>query len=124
MRPRLLAVMFDLIVILVFATIGRISHADGLTVPGVLATAWPFVVGAWLGHLAVGLRKGAEAIPASLSAGMVAWVCAVIGGMALRQVTGAGTDPAFVLVATLVLGGLLLGWRLLSRQLLPQQPWT
>jgi hypothetical protein len=40
-------------------------------------------------------------------------VVAVAAGMLLRRVTGAGTDPAFVVVATLVLGALLVGWRLL-----------
>jgi hypothetical protein len=36
---------------------------------------------------------------------------AVVVGMLLRRLTGAGTDPAFVAVATVVLGGSLVGWR-------------
>jgi hypothetical protein len=31
--------------------------------------------------------------------------------MALRAIAGQGTEPAFVVVATVVLGALLLGWR-------------
>jgi hypothetical protein len=31
--------------------------------------------------------------------------------MLLRRLTGAGTDPAFVVVATVFLGAALLGWR-------------
>jgi hypothetical protein len=84
----------------------------------VLTTAWPFLAGAALGLLVVRLRRGAWPTPsgASLRAtavvGAVVAVAAVAGGMVLRRATGAGTDPAFVLVATAVLGGLLVGWRL------------
>jgi hypothetical protein len=37
--------------------------------------------------------------------------------MLLRVVTGQGTAPTFVLVATLVLAVLLLGWRLVGARL-------
>ena len=38
--------------------------------------------------------------------------------MLLRQVTGAGTAWSFVLVATLVLSALLIGWRLIAARTL------
>ncbi|HEY7717895.1 MAG TPA: DUF3054 family protein, partial [Pedococcus sp.] len=43
--------------------------------------------------------------------GAVVALVAVVVGMLLRRLTGAGTDPAFVAVATVVLGGSLVGWR-------------
>lgn len=121
MSRRLLPVILDLVLVLVFATIGRRSHAEGLTILGVLDTAWPFLLGACLGHVAVAVRRGASALPASLPTGLVVWVCGVGTGMVLRRLVGEGTDPAFVAVATLVLGGMLLGWRALVRGLLSRQ---
>ncbi|UAL30519.1 DUF3054 domain-containing protein [Nocardioides rotundus] len=109
---RLVSLLLDVVLVLVFATIGRRSHAEGLSVAGVLDTAWPFLAGVLLGHLiALGLRLRASTLPA----GAVVWVAAVAGGMLLRRATGDGTDPAFVVVATLVLGVFLLGWRLVTR---------
>lgn len=113
MYSRLSAIAIDMIIVLVFATVGRRNHAEGITPAGVLDTAWPFLVGALVGHLlATTLRGGAAALPT----GVCVWVCSVTLGMALRRVTGDGTDPAFVVVATLFLGALLLGWRLLTRR--------
>ncbi len=39
------------------------------------------------------------------------WAVTVGVGMALRALAGQGTEPAFVVVAAVVLGALLLGWR-------------
>ena len=43
---RILPALLDAVLVLVFAAIGRRSHAEGLTVGGVLETAWPFLAGA------------------------------------------------------------------------------
>lgn len=113
MFSRLSALALDLLLVLIFAAIGRRNHEEGLTVAGVLDTAWPFMVGAVVGHLlALTLRGGAAAIPS----GVAIWACTVILGMALRRATGDGTDPAFIAVATLLLGAVLLGWRYLARR--------
>mgnify|MGYP000683965974 CR=1 FL=1 len=70
------------------------------------------LAGVLLGHVvALGLRLRSWVLPA----GAVVWVAAVAGGMLLRRATGDGTDPAFVVVATLTLGVFLLGWRLVIR---------
>ena len=104
---------------LFFATAGRSSHAEGITIAGVLTTAWPFLAGVALGWLVVRLWRGGWPVPAEAGTrhtaidGAVVAVVAVIAGMLLRRATGAGTDPAFVVVATLVLGALLVGWRVL-----------
>ena len=114
-----LAAAADGVTVLLFATVGRSSHAEGVTATGVLTTAWPFLAGTALGWLVVRLWRGAWPVPAGASTrhtaldSAVVAVVAVVAGMLLRRVTGAGTDPAFVVVATLVLGALLVGWRLL-----------
>ena len=94
----------DLLLVGVFAVVGRLSHYGTLTPGGWWTTAWPFLAGtlvAW-GVLGV-LRRD----PAAIISGVVVWLGALVGGMALRQASGQGTATAFVVVATLVLGVLL-----------------
>ena len=108
-RP--LAATVDLVCVLVFALVGRRSHAEGSDLLGVLETAWPFLTGAVVGLIAVRAWRGAE----SLRAGVVVWLGTVVLGVGLRLVRGDTAQPAFVLVTTLTLGVLLLGWRSLLR---------
>jgi Protein of unknown function (DUF3054) len=99
----------DLALVAVFAAVGRLSHHESLTPAGWVQTAWPFLAGALAGWAVVAAtgRPGD-----SLAAGAVVWVSAVAVGMVLRHVTGQGTAVAFIVVATVVLGLLLLGSRL------------
>lgn len=97
----------DLLLVIVFAGIGRTSHGESLS--GILVTAWPFLVGALLGWLACrGTRHPAAVIPTGLSV----WLCAEVGGMVLRTLTGQGTALPFVVVSLLTLAVLLIGYRL------------
>jgi len=111
------ALAADTAAVLLFAAAGRSSHAEGVTPSGVLATAWPFLAGGGVGWLVVRAWRHHWPVSPEARAGRVAVegavvaLSAVIGGMLLRRATGAGTDPAFVVVATLVLGALLVGWR-------------
>ena len=93
------AVLADVLGVLVFCTIGRRSHAEGLTVAGVAETAWPFLAGTAVGWLLIrGWRRPAAVVPT----GVVVWVCTVAVGMLLRKATSAGVAFSFVVVA---LGG-------------------
>ncbi|WP_153396888.1 DUF3054 domain-containing protein [Ornithinicoccus halotolerans] len=104
----------DAAAVLVFAATGRASHAEALSPGGVLATAGPFLVGLGLGWGL--LRWRPDLVPAgSLREGVLLAGTTLIGGMALRALLGAGTAPAFVVVAAVVLLALLPGWRLLAR---------
>ena len=103
----------DGVAILTFATVGRLSHAEELSLPGVIGVAWPFLVGGAVGTL-VGLTWRR---PSALSSGAWVWFGAVAGGMLLRWATGGGVQPSFVIVAGVVLAVFLLGWRLLHRLL-------
>ena len=108
-RP--LAATVDLICVLVFALVGRRSHAEGSDVIGVLDTAWPFLAGAAVGLLLARAWRDGE----SLRVGVVVWLATVVLGVTLRLLSGDTAQPAFVLVATVTLGVLLLGWRALLR---------
>ena len=102
------AVLADVVCVLVFCTIGRRSHAEGITVAGLAETAWPFLAGTAVGWLAVrGWRRPATLAPT----GLTIWLSTVVIGMLLRKATSAGTAVSFVVVASLVTAILLLGWR-------------
>jgi peptidoglycan/LPS O-acetylase OafA/YrhL len=107
-RRALIALVADIVCVIVFCTIGRRSHAEGLTVSGVAHTAWPFLAGAAVGWLLIGgWRRPFTVIPT----GVVVWVCTVAVGMLLRKATSAGVSASFVVVASLSTAVLLLGWR-------------
>jgi Protein of unknown function (DUF3054) len=107
-RRALIALLADIVSVIVFCTIGRRSHAEGLTVAGIAQTAWPFLAGAGVGWLLIGgWRRPFTVIPT----GVAVWVCTVVVGMLLRKATSAGVSTSFVVVASLVTAVLLLGWR-------------
>lgn len=96
--------LLDLLLVGVFAVIGRLSHYGSLTLAGWWSTAWPFLVGAVLAWVVMALLRRP---PAAVGSGVVVWLGTLVVGMVLRQVSGQGTATAFVVVATLVLGALL-----------------
>jgi Protein of unknown function (DUF3054) len=111
-RGAVRAAVLDVAVVLVFVVIGRASHHDGETVPGVASTAWPFLAGLGAGWLVARVwRRPAALVPS----GVAAWLGAVAVGMVLRVVAGQGTAVSFIIVALCFLGLFLLGWRLLAR---------
>jgi hypothetical protein len=107
-RRVLTALVADAVCVIVFCTIGRRSHAEGLTVAGVAQTAWPFLAGTGVGWLLIrGWRRPFTVIPT----GLAVWVCTVVVGMVLRKLTSVGVQTSFVVVASLVTAVLLIGWR-------------
>lgn len=109
-RP--LALAADVVLVVLFAAVGRATHEESLSAGGVIGTAWPFLVGllvGWVVVLATGRR------PVAWSSGVLVWACTVVGGMLLRSVSDAGTALPFVVVASLVTFALLVGWRLTLR---------
>jgi Protein of unknown function (DUF3054) len=107
-RRALTALFADAVCVIVFCTIGRRSHAEGLTVAGIAQTAWPFLAGTGVGWLLIGgWRRPFTVIPV----GVVVWVCTIVVGMVLRKETSAGVSTSFVVVASVSTAVLLLGWR-------------
>lgn len=103
--------LLDAALIVVFAAVGRGSHAREATLLGPLETAWPFLAGlalSWL--LTLAWRRPA----AILRTGVPVWIGTVGFGMLFRALTGQGTAIPFVIVATLTVGAFLLGWRLIA----------
>ena len=112
---RLLAPLLDLLAVLVFALVGRRSHAHGITLGGVLETAAPFLCGPAAGWLLASLTL--DASPRTWQFGTIVVVATVVVGMLLRRLAATGTAPSFIIVATLFLTATLIGWRLLARLL-------
>jgi hypothetical protein len=113
-RTSVFAAIADVVGVLLFATIGRRSHAEGLTVAGVAETAWPFLVGTAVGWL---LSRAWRRPTAVAPTGVVVWLCTVVVGMLLRRATSAGTAVSFIVVATAATAVMLLGWRVITAAL-------
>ena len=100
---------FDVVAVLVFVVAGRRSHdEDGNALSGAISVAAPFLIALGVGWaLTRAWRR-----PTALVVGAGIWVSTVVVGMLLRRfVFDRGTATSFVIVATLVTGALLLGWR-------------
>jgi hypothetical protein len=106
-----IAIAIDVVLVVAFAAIGRASHESGVLGDdglGLFTTAWPFVAALAVGWL-VSLAWRRPFAP--LRAGVPIWAVTVMGGMLLRMLSGQGTALPFVVVATLTLLLLLVGWR-------------
>jgi hypothetical protein len=113
-RPLLLAVVLDVLSVVVFAAVGRATHDGdvlGQSGLGLAETSWPFVVALAVGWgVSLTLRRPL----APIRSGIPVWIVTVGAGMLLRAVSGQGTQFAFVIVATIVLGLFLVGWRVVA----------
>ncbi len=104
--------LVDLLLVGLFAVVGRLSHYGSLTPGGWWTTAWPFLAGTLLAWAVLALVRRP---PAAITSGVVVWLGALVVGMLLRRASDQGTATSFVVVATLVLGVLLLAPRLGAR---------
>ncbi|WP_223587016.1 DUF3054 domain-containing protein [Microbacterium sp. OVT16B] len=106
------AFLVDAVLVLIFAVIGRASHGESPI--GFLLTAWPFLVALVVGHALAALMGSGPRKPWSILWGAVVWVVTVAGGMLLRVVSGDTAQVPFIIVATIVLGVFLVGWRAIA----------
>ncbi len=103
----------DVLAVLVFAAVGRSSHAEGVTALGVLTTAVPFLLGLLVGWL-VGR---AWRTPLRLPVGVAVWVGTVAVGFGVRAAFTHRLPLTFVLVAGTSLALFLLGWRAVAHMI-------
>ncbi|MGH3787260.1 MAG: DUF3054 domain-containing protein [Pseudonocardiaceae bacterium] len=102
-----LAAGADVLAVLVFAMVGRRSHAEGVDAVGILTTAAPFLLGLLVGWLVVRAWRA----PFRMPVGLVVWAVVVVIGLGLRLAFTHRLPVTFVLVAAASLALLLLGWR-------------
>lgn len=102
----------DAAVVLLVIALGQFATSQPLSVDGVAAGCWPFVVGLIGGYLGVVI---ARLTPISVAGGSVVSAKAFILSMVLRA--GVQQDPtpvSFVLLSGVILVVLMIGWRVLA----------
>ncbi len=112
-----IAIVADALVVIVFATVGRANHDESTNLAGIWHTAWPFALGT---AMALGITAYTKADPRTFGVGVRVWLWTLVIGMVARRALGDGTAAQFIVVATIVLAVLFLGWRLA----LGWQRWT
>ncbi|WP_223691297.1 DUF3054 domain-containing protein [Leifsonia poae] len=110
-RTAAVAFVIDVVLVLVFVLVGRRSHSEATSVSGIVTTLWPFLLGLLLGWLVTAAWRRPLVI---LWPGIPVWLMTVAVGMLLRVSVGQGVEPSFIVVAAIVLGVFLLGWRLIA----------
>ncbi|RFA14287.1 hypothetical protein B7R21_06795 [Subtercola boreus] len=110
-----LALVIDIVLVLAFVIIGRGNHAEAFSLPGILTTWWPFLLGLAVGWLATRAWRHPFAL---VLPGIPIWLFTVAVGMLFRLLSGQGVAVSFVIVAIIVLGVFLLGWRLIAGAIL------
>lgn len=114
-RSPALALLLDIVLVVVFAAIGRATHDGDVLGPfgsGLATTAWPFVAALLIGWAVTRAWRRPTAV---VRTGLPVWAITVALGMVLRALSGQGVAVAFVIVATITLAVFLLGWRGIAR---------
>ncbi len=103
------AVSVDALLLVLFAALGRRTHDEGSALGGTLTVAAPFLIGYAIAAVALRLDRG----PLAPARGTGIWALGVALGLALRGTAfDRGLAPAFVIVAVVATGVLLVGWRI------------
>jgi hypothetical protein len=90
--PVWVAALADAAVLVLFVAIGRRSHHEDAGMAGFVRVLWPFAAGLVIGWIGSGLYRA----PMAFRRAVVAWIITVFVGVAL---------------ASLFIGGCMLGWR-------------
>ncbi|QAY60572.1 DUF3054 domain-containing protein [Microbacterium protaetiae] len=101
----------DIVIVLVFAIIGRASHGEHLDLGGIATTAWPFLAALLVGWAALFAWR---APTRPVRTGLPLWAVTLAGGMLLRVASAQGTALPFILVAGVFLLLTLVGWRVVA----------
>lgn len=106
--------VFDVLAILAFAIFARMAHkSEPFTVLNILDTWWPFLIGVVIAWGYFAWRKVSGVV---LSSGVIVWACTVVSGLGIWAANNGRTPHiSFIIVATVMSGLLLLGWRLVAK---------
>lgn len=111
-RGRAWPLAVDIVLIVLFAALGRRSHELGLDVTGILFTAAPFLIAWGVGAIITRAWKTWRNLWPS---GVIIWIITVAGGLGLRVTIFDETAAiSFQMVTATVLGFFLLGRRCIS----------
>lgn len=104
-RSGAVILILDVVLIILFAALGRDTHEHGLDPAGILVTASPFLAACLAGRVLLARWKS----PSSLwPAGVALWLITVVAGLGIRALFGGGVALSFAIVTLCVLGAFLL----------------
>lgn len=109
-RISALAIVADLVAVVVFAAIGRMSHGEPDDLLGLLGTAAPFL----LGVAVMWATPAVRANPVGVRAALAVWAGTVVIGLLVRAGFTWSLPLSFAAVTAVSLAVLMLGWRALS----------
>jgi hypothetical protein len=109
-RISALAIVADLVAVVVFAAIGRMSHGEPDDLLGLLGTAAPFL----LGVVVMWAMPVVRANPVGVRAALAVWAGTVVIGLLVRAGITWSLPLSFAAVTAVSLAVLMLGWRALS----------
>jgi hypothetical protein len=104
-----LPIVVDVVIVVVFATVGMFNHDNDHTLLNLAAIVWPFLLGlaaGWVGAIWNGLR-GLRIWPGGLLIVAVTYGT----GMAFRGVSGRGLETGFLVFSACFFVVTMLGWR-------------
>jgi len=111
LKDKVILATGDVAALTVFASIGRASHHEALSLVDSLGTAAPFIVG-WVGAsvLLGGYTK--RAIESPLKTAASAWITGIPSGLLVRSLLkGHLPETTFVAISMAFTGVFLVGWR-------------
>ncbi|MBF6671721.1 DUF3054 domain-containing protein [Glutamicibacter halophytocola] len=101
-------VSIDVLLIVLFALLGRREHEHGLEISGIFMTALPFLIAYVVMTV---LSRPWQTINKLWPTGILVWLGTVVLGVATRLLMGKTAAISFVIVTLIVLGLFLLGRR-------------
>ena len=111
-RQIVVALSLDIFSVLLFVAVGRRNHNESAGISGVIEVALPFLIALVCSWVVSRAWKK----PDATKNGVVIWLVTVVLGLLLRNlIFDRGTATPFIIVATVVLGVLLVGRRLIFR---------
>lgn len=102
------ALVGDLLVVILFVTIGFLQHGTPLTSENIALVGWPFALGVLLGHLAIRAWNAPFRI---WPHGLFVWAITLAATMAIRTLFAAGTEVSFIITTAIITAVGMLGWR-------------
>jgi len=115
----------DLITLAAFATIGRVSHYEPVTLAGIASTAWPFALSWLASSLTLGgygpEATGGRLVP-SMKAFMKSYIAFVPTSIAIRSIArGYIPSSEFMVITAAMTAGMMGGWRALFSALATEE---
>jgi Protein of unknown function (DUF3054) len=109
-----LAFLGDVLVLVVFVVVGRRSHDEGSGLESFFRVWWPFALGLVVGTVATRLWKHPFEWRRVIGTSLVTVAVGVLLRIAVQE---RDFKVSFVIVATIFIGGAMLGWRALVKYL-------